>query len=76
MKKKYPKLNLLDGHSTSFDLQTLTTSDVVLLHTGNMSHAVYYKMIDNLRTSNVKFDYIGRYNNANLLEQEIAEILK
>lgn len=76
MKKKYPKLNLLDGHSTSFDLQTLTTSDFVLLYTGNMSHTVYYKMIDTLRTSGVKYDYIGKYNNVNLLEQEIAEILK
>lgn len=76
MKKKYPKLNLLDGHSTSFDLQTLTSSDFVLLYTGNMSHTVYYKMIDALRTSAVKYDYIGKYNNVNLLEQEIAEILK
>ena len=75
MKKKYPKLNLLDGHSTSFDVQTLTSSDVVLLHTGNMSHTVYYKMIDELRTSDIKYDYIGKYNNVNLLEQEIAEIL-
>ena len=41
-----------------------------------MSHTVYYKVIDFMRGNNINYDYIGKYNNANLIEQEIAEILK
>ena len=76
LKGKYPSLNILDGHNTSFDEQQLLNADIVLLNTSNMSHALYYKVIDVLRKNKIRFDYLGKYINQNLLEREIAEILK
>jgi len=75
LKQKYPKLEVLDGHNVSFDEQKLLGADMVLMNTSNMSHALYYKIIDVLRKNNIPFDYLGKYSNPNLLEQEIAEAL-
>ena len=76
LKGNYPSLNILDGHNVSFDEQQLLNADIVLLNTSNMSHALYYKVIDVLRKNKIRFEYLGKYINQNLLEQEIAEILK
>lgn len=76
MKAVYPALNILDGHNESFDERLLLSADMVLLNTSNMSHALYYKVIDVLRKNEIPFDYIGRYNNIELMEQEIAAILQ
>ena len=75
LKQKYPKLEVLDGHNVSFDEQKLLGADMVLMNTSNMSHALYYKIIDVLRKNNIPFDYLGKYSSPNLLEQEIAEAL-
>ena len=75
LKQKYPKLEVLDGHNLSFDEQKLIGADMVLLNTGNMSHTLYYKVIDVIRKHHISFDYIGKYSNPNLLEKEIAEAL-
>ncbi len=76
MKSTYPSLILLDGHQESFDEKILLSADIVLLNTGNMSHKVYYKIINMLRKSKIPFDYIGKTQNTGLLEREIAEILQ
>lgn len=76
MKIAYPTLNIMDGHQASFDERILLDADMVLMNTGNMSHKVYYKVIDVLRKSNVPFDYIGKYANIELLEQEMMEVME
>lgn len=76
MKTNYPSLNILDGHQESFDEQILLNADMVLLNTSNMSHSLYYKVIDVLRKNKIPFDYVGKYTNTELLENEIAEILQ
>lgn len=76
MKAAYPTLNVLDGHQTSFDERMLLDADMVLFNTGNMSHTLYYKVMDVLRKNEIPFDYIGKYWNAELLEQEMAEVLQ
>lgn len=76
LKHNYPTLRIVDGHSVSFDEQSLMNADMVLLNTTNMSHKLYYKVIDVLRKNKIPFDYLGKYSNQNLLEQEIAEILQ
>lgn len=75
IKQKYPSLEVLDGHNTSFDEKYLLGADMVLMNTSNMSHALYYKIIDVLRKNNIPFDYLGKYSNPNLLEREIGEAL-
>lgn len=75
LKQKYPKLEVLDGHNASFDAQNLIGADMVLLNTSNMSHDLYYKVIDVLRKHSIPFDYLGKYSNPNLLEKEMAELL-
>lgn len=75
LKQKYPKLEVLDGHNVSFDEQKLLGADMVLMNTSNMSHALYYKIIDVLRKNNIPFDYLGKYSNPNLLEREMGEAL-
>jgi len=49
---------------------------MVLLNTSNMSHGLYYKVIDILRKNRIPFDYIGKYSNTDLLEYEIVEVLQ
>ena len=76
MKSTYPSLNFLDGHQKSFDERILIDADMVLLNTSNMSHTVYYKAMAVLQKNNVPFNYIGRFMNIELLEQEISAILQ
>lgn len=76
MKSAYPSLNFLDGHQKSFDAKMLIDADMVFLNTSNMSHTVYYKVMAVLQKNRVPFNYIGRYMNIELLEQEISKILQ
>lgn len=76
LKTNYPSLIIMDGHNTLFDEQQLLNADIVLLNTSNMSHNLYYKVINVLRKNKIPFDYLGKYANQRLLEQEIAECLK
>ena len=42
-----------------------------------MSHALYYKIIAILRKNEkIQYDYIGKYKNIELMEQEIAAVLQ
>lgn len=76
MKAAYPSLNLLDGYLSSLDEKLLLGADMVLLYTAHMSHTVYYKVMAMLKNNNIPFDYLGRANNIDLLENEIAGILQ
>jgi len=66
----------MNGHNTSFDEQQLQKADIVLFNTSNMSHKLYYKVINALRKNKTKFDYLENFTNQKLLEQEIAEVLR
>lgn len=76
LKKKYPAIVTMDGHNAASDFGPLSSADLVLLNTFNMSHKVYYKVIEMLRKGTAKFDYIGRSTNQELYEKEIADIIK
>lgn len=76
LKKKYPAIVTMDGHNATGDFISLSSADLVLLNTSNMSHTVYYKVIEMLRKGTARFDYIGRSTNQELYEKEIADIIK
>lgn len=76
LKRKYPSIITMDGHNATSDFTPLSSADLVLLNTSNMSHKVYYKVIETLRRGTTKFDYIGRSINQELYEKEIADIIK
>lgn len=71
-----PSISIMNGHNTSFDEQQLQKADIVLFNTSNMSHKLYYKVINALRKNKTKFDYLENFTNQKLLEQEIAEVLR
>lgn len=76
LKERHPELSLISGTDNFvFDEKSLANYDFVFLNTSNMAHKTYYRIIDVLRERNVPFDYLGRYSNQNLIEQEMAEIL-
>lgn len=76
LKNKYPAIITMDGHNATSDFSPLSNADLVLLNTSNMSHTVYYKVIEILRKGTARFDYIGRSTNQELYEKEIADIIK
>lgn len=76
LKDKYPSIITMDGHNATSDFSSLSNADLVLLNTSNMSHTVYYKVIEILRGGTTKFDYIGRSTNQELYEKEMADIIK
>lgn len=75
LKKKYPLIITMDGHLATADFSVLKTADFVFLNVSNMSHSVYYKVMNVLRMSSVPFDYLGRTINQELYEKEMADIL-
>ena len=75
MKEKYPHIVFLDGHNVSLDISTFDRADFILFQTSNMSHKVYYKVIDYLRNRKLRFGYLGRSMNQELLESEIISII-
>ena len=76
MKTAYPDMIILDGHLANVDIAMFKDADLVLFNTANMSHTLYYKLIDAFRSNNVKYDYLGRITNSALLEQEIAYLIE
>ena len=76
MKEQYPAIEFLDGKSTSLDTSIFSNADYILLKTSNMSHKLYYKVIDYLRERKIRFDYLGRSVNQELLEAEIVSVLQ
>lgn len=76
MKATYPSLEILDGHLANIDISLFDNADLVLFNTSNMSHKVYYKLIDGFRFNQIKFDYLGRAKNIELLEKEIAYLIE
>ena len=76
LSERYPELIILDGHNTSVSDTVFTNADLVIFNTTNMSHTVYYKVIDILRTNNIKFDYVGRVINPELFENELVRIVE
>lgn len=75
-KSEYPLLQILDGHLETMDTTLLLDADLVIFNTANMSHAVYYKVMNTIRSHHIAYDYLGRATNANLLEKEIAFLIK
>jgi len=75
LKKKYPSISVIDGHLETADFSVLKNMDFVFLNVSNMSHSVYYKVINILRNSTTPFDYLGRTINQELYEKEMADIL-
>jgi len=76
MKTTYPDMIILDGHLANVDIAMFKDADLVLFNTSNMSHTLYYKLIDTFRSNSVKYDYLGRITNSALLEQEIAYLIE
>ena len=76
MKQQYSAITYIDGHNVSLDVSSFDNADFILLNTANMSHKLYYKMIGHLRDKKLRFDYLGRSKNHDLLEAEIVAILK
>ena len=75
LKNKYPSITVMDGHNPASDFSVINNADLVLLNTSNMSHIVYYKIIDVLRNGNIRYNYLGRTINQELFEKEIADII-
>ena len=67
---------IIDGHLANVDIAMFKNADLVLFNTANMSHKLYYKLIDAFRSNNVEYDYLGRITNSALLEQEIAYLIE
>jgi len=76
LKAAYPTLIIMDGHNQAISKTALLNADMVLLNTKNMSHNVYYKVVDVLRKNKVPFGYIGKYTNTRMLEHEISATLR
>ncbi len=76
LSEKYKTLITLDGHNVNFDESILKTADLVLFNTANMSHSLYYKIIPVLKNNNIKFDFISRSLNLDILETEISTLLE
>lgn len=76
MKERYPAIMFLDGHNASLDVSIFGNADFTLLYTSNMSHKLYYKIIGYLRDKKLRFNYLGRSINQELLETEIVSILQ
>lgn len=74
--EKYSELVVLDGHNASVNDSVFANADLVIFNTSNMSHTVYYKIIDVVRAKGVKFDYLGRTINPELLENELIRIVE
>ncbi len=74
--EKYKSIFILDGHNVSFDENLIKSADLVLFNTANMSHSLYYKIMPVLKTNNIKFDYISRSLNLDILEAEISNLLE
>lgn len=76
MKAAYPDMIIIDGHLANVDTALFKDVDLVLFNTANMSHKLYYKLIDVFRFEKVKYDYLGRVTNSALLEKEIAYLIQ
>lgn len=76
MKECYPTITFLDDSIVSFENSIFDRADFILFKPSYMSHKQYYKVIDYLRGKKLRFDYLGRSVNPDLLEAEMISILQ
>lgn len=74
--EKYPDMTILDGHNASVPESVFANADLIIFNTANMSHTVYYRVLNIIRANGIKFDYLGRVSNPDLIEQELARIVE
>lgn len=76
MKERYPTITFIDGHNASLDNSIFDKASCTLFYTSNMSHKVYEKIICYLRDRTLRFGFLGRRFNHELLEAEIVSVLQ
>ena len=74
--ERYTNISFIDGHNVNFDKKVLLNADLVVFVTANMSHSLYYKILPVLKDNNVKFDYLGRYSNLDMIEKELCYLVE
>jgi len=75
LREAFPMINSLNGNNSSLDLSLIKNIDCVLFYTSHMSHAVYNKAMNYIRSNHIKFAYI-KATNIQLLEVELIDVLK
>ncbi len=75
LREHLPMIHFLNGTSTNLDLSYFKNTDCVLFYTGYMSHAIYNKAMNYIRTNQIKFGYL-KATNIKLIEAEILDALK
>lgn len=75
LRESFPFIETLSGTSTSFDLSLFSQIDCVLFYTSYMSHSIYNKAMNYIRTNQIKFGYL-KSTNIQLLEAELIEVLQ
>lgn len=76
MKERHPSIMFLDGHNKALNHTVFDKADFILFDTSNMSHTTYEKAICYLRDRRLRFNYLGRSKNQELMEAEIVSILQ
>ncbi|MDR3271656.1 MAG: hypothetical protein LBT32_09160 [Peptococcaceae bacterium] len=75
LREKYPEIITLNGFNQNYEPSFLQTADCILFFTNALSHAVYNKAMNYIRTKHLPFGYISR-TNLDFVERDIYEALK
>lgn len=77
MKQLLPSFSFVHPSVTNLDTSILNNVDIVFFYTNYLSHALYYKVIDDIREHGVQFRYLKDNTNENIvLKQIYKEIVK
>jgi hypothetical protein len=74
IKSRFPTFTVLDGTLNSQNFDMIEQADHVFLLFSNMSHSVYYKLMEQLKKFKTPFSYISK-THINLIEEEMLKTI-
>lgn len=71
----YPQIRSISASNLSIDLSSFKNADCILFFTDHISHSVYNRVMNYVRSNQINFGYI-KNTNFKLLQKEIYDVLK
>lgn len=76
MKSYLQNCKFISPENLSFDTSILNNVDIVFIYTNYLNHAMYYKIMAEIREKNIRLEYLKANTNIDIVLNQILNLLK
>ena len=75
MKELLPNFTFIHPDALNFDINILNNADIVFIYTNYLNHAMYYKVINEIRKNDIRLEYLSANTNENIVLKRMCNLL-